>query len=242
MHSPSLDERAGEIEAFLGCTGAAERLAKGFHYNHALVAADFRAAAPADDDELLEWYRSTTAYIWELSAYHLEVGFNYGGMCDGIAARFAEGAFVLALGDGIGDLTIALRDAGMNAHYHDLKGSLTAAFARTRHETRYGQNGLDALWTADWDPELGEECWDGIIALDFMEHLINVEDWVRAVHTALVPGGRFMALNAFAIGDDDHEGSIPMHLVRNNHFEHDWARLLTAVGFDHEIAEWWVKR
>lgn len=243
MYRPSLADRAKEINTFLGCDNAEERLRRGFHANHALVAEDFRAFAPANDDELLQWYRGTDAYIWELSVYHLEeTGFNYSGMCDGIAARFVQKEFVLALGDGVGDLTIALHDVGANAYYHDLETSRTAEFARFRHSARYGQNGPAALWTAGWKPDVGDDCWDGIIALDFMEHLVNVEDWVRAAHTGLVTGGRLMAQNAFAIGDLEHEGSIPMHLVRNNHYEHDWATLLQDVGFDHEVAEWWIKR
>lgn len=237
-----LSDRAHEIEEFLGVTGAQERLAQGFHHNHALVAASFRAANPVTDDELLEWYRTTDAYIWELTAYHLDPGFNYSGMCEGIVARFTTDDEVLALGDGVGDLSMALHDKGIYACYHDLTDSLTAGFAQHRFQTLYG-NGGPGVWTTNsWEPEFGEECWNAIIALDFMEHLINVEEWITAIHKALVPGGRLMAQNAFAIGDNDHGGSIPMHLTRNNRFEHDWVSTVTAAGFDHEIAEWWIKR
>lgn len=243
MYRPSLAERAKEIEDFLGCDGAEERLAKGFHHQHALVADSFRAARVVDDVDLLRWYRETTTYIWELSAYHGDDRFNYGGMCDGIVARFQPGEEVLALGDGIGDLTIALQDAGISAYYHDLESSRTAGFAEHRFTSHYKDTTVPGLWLTDgWDPELGEMEWDGIVALDFMEHLTDVEGWVRAIHEGLRPGGKFMAQNAFGIGDDEHEGSIPMHLVRNNRFVYEWPALLTDVGFEHEIAEWWIKK
>src|SRR5690242_1407914 len=84
-----LESRSEQIHMFLGhdLTEVKNRLAQGFHYNHALVAEDFRVVNPQNDDELLEWYRQTDAYIYELSAYHMEDGFNYSGMCDGIAAH-----------------------------------------------------------------------------------------------------------------------------------------------------------
>lgn len=247
MYRPNLAERAAEIEAFLGCTGAEERLAKGFHHQHALVAESFKAARIVDDEDLLRWYRGTTTYIWELSAYHSEEsGFNYAGMCEGIAARFQPEHEVIALGDGIGDLTIALFDARIDVYYHDLADSCTAGFAQHRFETRYGPYSKlhPGLWmTDDWEPELGIQEWDGVIALDFMEHLTDVEAWVQAIHVALRPGGRFMAQNAFGIGDDEHEGSIPMHLVRNNRYVgNGWADLLNDIGFEHEVAEWWVRK
>lgn len=243
MYDPTLAERATEIEAFLGCTGAEERLAKGFHYQHALVAEDFRRANPGDDNALLEWYRTTDAYIWELSAYHAkEHLFNYSGMCSGITARFKPGDEVMALGDGIGDLTIALHDAGIAAYYHDLAGSHTANFAESRFRAHYPDQSIPGLWvTDDWEPELGLGEWDGVVALDFMEHVTDVPAWTEAIYESLRPGGRFMAQNAFGIGDDEHEGSIPMHLTRNNRYQQEWGALLGKVGFEHEIAEWWVK-
>ena len=81
--------RAQEIAAFLGIpeSEAAARLAKGFGYQHQAVNDDFRRCNPRTDEELLNWYRTTEEYIWELSAYHDDPGFNYSGMCSGIITR-----------------------------------------------------------------------------------------------------------------------------------------------------------
>ena len=62
-----------------------EILSQGFGPLHNAVSDDFRKANPKTDAELLDWYRTTEAYIWELSAYHEDPGFNYAGMVNGIA-------------------------------------------------------------------------------------------------------------------------------------------------------------
>lgn len=240
-----LPQRAMELELFLGIDfpTAVSKLKQGFHPLHAEVAADFRRSNPVGDDQLLNWYKTTEAYIWELSAYHLDAGFNYSGMCAGIREKLtADGKKdVLVLGDGIGDLTMTLKQADLNAVYHDLDGSRTAEFARFRHKLNMGDNAPHTLWTSGWTPEFGDRQWDAIIALDYFEHLVNVEDWVKAAWRGLRPGGYLMAQNAFAIGDDDHGGSIPMHLTVNNRFERDWIPLLESLGFVHQVSEWWAK-
>ena len=249
MYEQPLDllTRAGEIAEFLDVplSAAVERLERGFHANHALVAEDFRLMSPRNDDELLEWYMITEAYIWELSAYHLDEGFNYIGMCRGIAEKLAveQKWDVLVLGDGIGDLTMTLHDSGLKPFYHDLHGSKTAEFARYRHYERYTKQGIqapDALYTDRWHCGIGEEQWDAVVALDFMEHLPNVEEWARACARGIRPGGYLAAQNAFNIGSGD-QGSIPMHLTSNDRYEHDWKPLMESLGFTQCGDIWWKK-
>lgn len=252
-----INQRAKEIAIFIGISEA-EALAKlqrGFGRLHNEVTQDFRRANPQTDDELLEWYRNTTAYIWELSAYHLDPGFNYSGMCAGIAeALKAKGANrVLCLGDGIGDLTLTLSRSGFDAIYHDLKGSRTADFASHRF-AMYLARDLDVRpsqmpasnardgWSPDWMLEWA--AWrgpiDAIVSLDFLEHVTCVEDWVRAIYAALKPGGWLVAQNGFAMGSGP-DGAMPMHLERNDRYEFDWDPLLAQVGFVQERSNWYKK-
>jgi len=239
----TIDERAQEIADFLNqpIQNVKGRLAQGFHYNHALVADDFREANPTNDDELLEWYRNTTAYIYELTAYHLEEGFNYSGMCDGIAAHLAAlgKKRALVLGDGVGTLSLRLAEEGLTPIYNDLAFSKTAEFAINR----FDKAGLDVKTnlTETWTPTFRKNNVDAIVALDFFEHLTEVETWVQETYKTLREGGQFQAQNAFAIGDDEHGGSIPMHLTRNNRFEHDWIPLLEETGFVDQGNGWWTK-
>lgn len=222
------------------------RLALGFAGLHAKVAEDFRRAAPKTDEELLEWYRQTEAYIWELTAYHLDERFNYAGMCRGIAEHLdrLDKPRVLCLGDGIGDLTLTLWQHGLQPTYHDLQGSKTAEYAIFRLTRLIDGPGRDTLrfnMTQDWEPQFSANQYDAVVALDFFEHLTDVEGWARAVHHALVPGGQFLAQNAFGIGDDEHEGSIPMHLTRNNRYVTDWEPLLRTIGFAKQPSGWWER-
>ncbi len=250
----SLHDRAVELAYFLQVPldDAKARLGQGFVFNHHRVTEDFRAANPQTDDDLLRWYRETAAYCWELSAYHLDLGFNYRGMCSGIATHLVVALTpwrpvgikprVLCIGDGIGDLTLTCLEHGLHACYHDLAGSVTAQFATFRFWRR-GVTPLLAL-TEDWCPVVGPQSgFDAVIALDFMEHVPNVEEWTRALVGILRPGGLLLCQNAFAVGDDEHGGSIPMHLSRNNRFEKEWDPLLESLPLERQgDTTWWRKK
>lgn len=243
-----LSNRAGDISEFLNVTVdvAEERLGRGFHANHALVAADFHAAGARADDEasLLEWYRTTDAYIWELSAYHLERDFNYMGMCQGIATHLltVDQHHVLVLGDGVGDLSNLLAKNGLDPTYHDLARSRTAAFAEFVSTEAGLASWIARRHTEGWEPvEVVPNEFDAVVALDFFEHLINVEAWARRVYEALRPGGIFLAQNAFGIGDEEHGNSIPMHLAVNNRYVDEWPQLMQEIGFELQPSQWWQK-
>jgi len=251
-----LIERAREIAAFLGIpeSDAVERLSKGFGYQHQAVNDDFRRANPQTDEALLNWYRSTEQYIWELAAYHIDPGFNYAGMCAGIAERLkAEGAVnVLCLGDGIGDLTLSLKESDPNRFdpvYHDLSGSKTAAFAlwriqKVNHSKGRSVLNVHSILTDGCGPEpIGSayrELFSAVVSLDFMEHCVDVPSYVRAVYNVLKPGGLFCAQNAFAIGSGP-DGSIPMHLSINDKYEKEWDPLLFSLGFQQISSNWYRK-
>ncbi len=254
--------RAQEIAAFLGIpeADAAKRIAKGFGYQHQRVNDDFRRCNPRTDEELLNWYRTTEEYIWELSAYHADEGFNYSGMCGGIITRLKnEGAQrVLCLGDGIGDLTLAFAESGYATGprpmscpaviYHDLADSKTAEFAKARIMAATGE--FIGSLSSGFEPSLGTDLYDAIVSLDFLEHVTDVPAWCRAIHAALKPGGLFCAQNAFDCGSGN-DGAIPCHLSVNDKYAHAaphtngralWDHLLIEeLGFDQLGPNWYRK-
>jgi dTDP-4-dehydrorhamnose reductase len=237
-------DRAVELALFFGISLAVarEHLDRGFGMLHNEVTADFNASGSHKTEaELLDWYRSTEAYIWELSAYHEDAGFNYSGMCRGIAERLASAGVkkVLCLGDGIGDLTLSLDRAGFDATYHDLTGSRTAEYAAFRFWRHTGR-GMAASLSETFEPSLAPESYDAVVSLDFLEHVTNVPDWAAAIRQALKPGAMFCAQNAFAIGSGA-DGSMPMHLAVNDRFEKDWDPLLSDLGFVQESSNWYRK-
>lgn len=243
---PSIEARAREIALFLGMNvaSAEARLAQGFGTLHNAVTSDFRAAQVGEDpDRLLDWYRTTEAYIWELSAYHADGGFNYSGMINGIVQRLRTEVGdeakprVLILGDGIGDATMRFKVEGFDAVYHDLAGSRTAEFAAFRYWSYFGEE-LSTALSAGWDPP-DAQGFDAVVSLDFLEHLPNVETWARAAMDALKPGGVFIVQNAFAIGSGP-DGSIPMHLSGNDRWEKDWEPMMRTLA-TMEPGNWWRK-
>lgn len=242
--------RAKEIAAFLGIPwwSCLEKLNRGFGALHNDVSTDFRFSNPTRDDELLTWYRTTESYIWELTAYHLDKGFNYAGMSSGIAAALKSKGVkrVLCLGDGVGSLTLTMRSEGLKAYYHDLYDSRTYRFAHARFLMRDGV-GAGGLQTetfkpvalpGDWQGD--QKFFDAIVSLDFLEHVPNVDEWVKAIHGNLKPGGWFVAQNAFNMGSGP-QGSIPMHLTVNDHYDTDWDPLLFSLGFVQEKSNWYQK-
>lgn len=245
-----LKTQVKNIAKFLNVTEdyAESRLGKGFHYNHQEVAQDFKDAKADvnNPDSLLSWYRNTEAYIWELSAYHLDPGFNYAGMCEGISLGLfnSNKKNVLNIGDGIGTLSITMAEAGLQPTYHDLKNSKTAGFAKLRFTQGeiYRNYNIETLFTDNFEPSLGFDCFDAVVALDFLEHVVNVEEWARAVFQCLKKDGVFIAQNAFACGDAEHGNSIPMHLSINNKYETEWLPMLTKIGFiSHPNNNWLIK-
>ena len=171
----------------------------------------------------------------------MDPGFNYAGMCQGITTRLADEnrRNVLILGDGIGTLTMKCREAGIAAVYHDLADSRTMQFAKHRigSEEFYFCHNLSIDWNP---PALTKDFYDAVISLDFLEHVTDVEKWTRFVYGTLRRGGLFLAQNAFACGSGP-DGSIPMHLARNDKYEKEWVPLLNNVGFGGGIGNWWAK-
>jgi 2-polyprenyl-3-methyl-5-hydroxy-6-metoxy-1,4-benzoquinol methylase len=243
----NLETHSIEISEFLDVPlqKVKERLQLGFHANHQMVAEDFIVNKTNVDDpeSLLNWYRNTTAYIWELSSYHLDEGFNYKGMCEGISlGLFNSGKKnVLSIGDGIGTLSIRMAQQGLTTTYHDLESSKTAGFAQHRFSKNPELN-IRTLFTDNFIPKLGNKAFDAVVALDFLEHVVNVEEWALAIFKSLKKDGVFIAQNAFAIGDAEHGNSIPMHLSINNKYETEWIPMMQRLGFIlHENQQWWIK-
>ena len=245
--SLSVEQRARELSLFTGLREdvCLAKIQAGFHQLHAEVAADFRASNPKTDDELLDWYRKTNVYIYELSAYHCDVGvpmpgWNYRGKCEGIAERLKSVGVkkVLVLGDAIAGMTIHFAKAGLDAVYNDLYGSETARFGAMRYQMYLGRE-MPVDMCADWTPTF-KGPYDAIVACDVLEHVNDVALWVRAIHAALKPGGLFFAQNAFNCGSGP-DGSIPMHLKQNDRWEHDWDPFLIEVGFLQQSSNWYMR-
>lgn len=244
--SMNLADRATEIAMYLGIQQAVAeaKLSQGFGPLHEMVTQDFRLSNPRTEEELLRWYTDTNAYIWELSAYHMDPGFNYSGMCTGVSKRLHAEHFkrILVLGDGIGDLSIHLHKEGFQVSYHDLKDSHTQLFAAFRFFRQFGEEMPALCLTQSFEPvEVPAGSFDAVVCLDFLEHVPNVEQWTERIVHALRPGGMLCVQNAFNMGSGFH-GAIPCHLEVNDHFEADWVPLCHRLGLTQAGGgNWWEK-
>jgi dTDP-4-dehydrorhamnose reductase len=243
-HYGGLQDKATELALFCGINleTAVQKLSYGFRHLHHEVTQDFRRLNPEDDAGLLEWYRNTDAYLWELSSYHEDRGFNYRGMCAGISERLKSLGVksVLVMGDGVGTMTLHFANQGFEATYHDLAGSRTARFAAFRYWRQTGREMPQCL-TIDWAPDLSGE-YDAIVCSDFLEHVTDVPSWVQAMRGCLKSGGVMFTQNAFgpAMGSGTN-GSIPMHLSRNDRYEKEWDPMLSEIGFVQDSSNWYRK-
>jgi dTDP-4-dehydrorhamnose reductase len=234
--------RAKELAAFLKqpYPTVEAKLFQGFGPLHNAVTQDFHSKNPVTEAELTKWYRTTDAYLWELSAYHVDRGFNYQGMVGGIAeALKSKGVTgpVACLGDGTGDLSLTMASVGMKVAYHDLAYSRTANFAESRFFMRDAP--IHLCESNDFTPVIPVMC-QAIVSLDFLEHVVNVEDWLKAIHKNLQPGGFFVAQNAFGMGSGP-DGAMPMHLAVNDKWVTEWDPFLTSLGFVQLASNWYQK-
>jgi len=94
--------------------------------------------------------------------------------------------------------------------------------------------------TSGWSPAglASGLVFDAVVSLDFLEHCININEWVVAIKAALKPRGLFFCQNAFGIGSGP-SGSIPMHLQCNDRYEKDWDPLLASMGFTQLGSNWY---
>lgn len=243
----NLADRAREIALFLGISekAARERLSLGFLGPlHDEVSDDWRSESRESDEQKLAFYRHTEKYIWELSAYHCDVKWNTRGQHRGYAEalKAKDCNRVLCLGDGIGELSLRLYEAGFDVVYHDLEGSRTAAFAAFRFWRHTGDI-FSYVLTPGWEPSpwlIEPNEFDAIVCLDFLEHVPNVDEWAAAIRTALRPGGFFVAQNAFGIGSGP-AGALPMHLACNDKYVVEWDPHLKSLGFEQLASQWYRK-
>jgi SAM-dependent methyltransferase len=113
---------------------------------------------------------------------------------------------------------------------------MTADFAQFRFERR--GLAVNCVLSDGWDPPACDRVYDAVVSCDFLEHVTDVPKWAEFISSVLKPGGLFFAQNAFGIGSGP-DGSMPMHLARNDRFEKDWDSLLASLNFTQLSSNWY---
>lgn len=197
LKSPVYTQLPRAISTFLGIPfeETVRRLSEGFPHHHRLATEEFlaRVPEPRDLESLLEWYRTTDAYIWGLGARHLAYDYQFVHTNKTLLSLCGEPRrTVLFLGDAIGTLSMLSKERGLYPIYHDLAGSRTAEFAQHRF-TQLGMQ-IPTYLTDGWNPTFTIKA-DVVLAHSFFEHLPNIDDWLSALAPVLEVDGLLIARN-----------------------------------------------
>jgi len=140
---------------------------KELHVAEAKLASEWKRRNPRDNEQVLEFYRATKYYVFDLANYDYFAFGPGGALVRECMALLGRGR-VLDYGGGIGDMIIRLANRGCSdLTYYDVIGE-TMKFARWR----FAQRGLDVtvIEASDEEDRLEEE-YDTIFCLDVLEHV-----------------------------------------------------------------------
>lgn len=150
------------------------------------VAMDWRSRRvnPDDPGSVLDFYRRTDSYIWELMAanHQIETLFNYEVCLDCLQSHGVTN--VVDYGAGVGTFCLLAAERGFNVRHLDLE-SQTVEFARWRYERRGLSIDVDFVSGAH-DDLPATSC---IACLEVVEHLSHPIRFLDAVTRAVKPRG-----------------------------------------------------
>jgi SAM-dependent methyltransferase len=195
-----------DLATFFGMTRA-ECLNRLREYSLREMADAWRQANPRTPDEILDFYRKTELYIWELMQWHASVARTaYWQALAHVATHYppANGyARVYDFGCGVGTDALFLATRGYDVTLVDVEGP-TFRFAQHRFRRR----GLTARYVMSLSPvPQPDAIYDISICFDVFEHLPDPLAAARSLITALRPHGLLLQCGSF--GD---AGDQPCHL------------------------------
>ncbi len=187
----------------------------------------WRRANPRTPEEILDFYRSTDLYVWELMQWHASVDrLPYWEALKTFVQRFPPRAGyrrVLDFGCGVGTDGLYLASHGYDVTLVDVDGP---AFRFAKH--RFARRGLHATFRESRSivPEVAAE-YDVVLCLDVFEHLPDPLEAVQRLVGALRDQGILLQEAAFDAGD-----SRPCHLAegRRRFGGLRWGVELAALG------------
>ncbi len=185
-----------------------ECLARLHAYSAAELADAWRRAAPKSSSEILEFYRSTDLYIWDLMQWHASAERQpYWEALSYFVEHYppqAGWARVYDFGCGVGTDGLYLASSGYRVTLVDVDGP---AFRFARH--RLERHGLKATFIASRPPlPEPDALYDAVVCFDVFEHLPDPLEAARRLVGALRPGGLCIQQGTFGDGGDH-----PCHLA-----------------------------
>lgn len=167
----------------------------------------WRRADPKTPDEILDFYRQTDLYLWELMQWHASTDrLPYWQALATLAEQFPPGAGyrrVYDFGCGVGTDGLFLASQGYDVTLVDVDGP---AFRFAKH--RFERRALEATFVESRSllPEPERE-YDAVVCFDVFEHLPDPLEAALRLVRALRPGGLLLQQAGF-----DTEANHPCHL------------------------------
>lgn len=175
------------------------------------LAREWNDRNPQTADEVLTFYKEAENYIFDLAFWHQLGGIQQ--QTQSIVKFCREEGLnqILDYGCGIGELSIALAEAGCNVTLADVSGK-TFDFAKWRVK----QKGLDVKLIDVIDDFPLIETYDCIVCLEVLEHLWDPTSMIKHFYSHLRLGGFLLVTATF-----EHTKLHPMHLVKNEIYSED---------------------
>ena len=186
---------------------------------------------PQSDEEIMQYYQVNPFYIFSLPWWHMSQAQR---QFRREIIRFSRGG-VLDYGGGVGDLSLALAQAGLRVTYVDI-GGRTLDFAKW-FLTRRGFADIMLLDAAKDEEKIWAGRYETIVCIDVIEHVVHPDVLLTKMASSLTENGTLIitGLDSKA-ANEDH----PMHLSIN----FSPAELLNSFGlYQSEEHDWlWVKK
>lgn len=187
------------------------------------LAEEWKKMDPKTPEETLAFYQEAENYVFDLAQWHLSEWTkrqtqNILEFCRQKGLRR-----ILDYGCGIGEEGIALAKSGFDVTLADVLGN-TFNFAKWRVQ----QKGLQVKFINVVNDAPLQETYDGIICLEVLEHLWELEVTVKHLHQHFASEG-FLLVTATFYHSDLH----PMHLKKNLKYQgEEFLQMMRNIRFE----------
>lgn len=213
----SADDIVEEIQEYLGwdLSLVMEFLSKGT----AMLAEEWNNRNPQTPDDIINFYKETENYIFDLAAWHRKPGRIYQTVSAINICKQNRIRKVLDFGCGIGQDGILFANSGFDVTLSDLPGR-TFDFAKWRVERR----GLIIKLVNSNELKEKYEC---ILCFDVLEHVWEPKEIIKYLHGHLLDNG-ILLVTAHFYYSEIH----PMHLRQNvKYMGPEFIKMMTESGF-----------
>lgn len=181
-------------------------------------------------DELVDFYRHTDSFFYELVAWNRTVSkcLMRGWIGEFFQRASPEPLQVLTYGDGMGFDSLFFAQCGHRVSYFEVSEKC-AAFACEMFRTM----NTDVEWI-DSDEKLKARRFGAIVCLDVLEHVPAPEELVASLASLLHPGGYLLVSAPFW----HVHPSTPTHLSAHRGYSGRWRDLYGSAGLRPVDARW----